>query len=162
KLTEEARAEPPRFEHLVTVPPAPDESLGQALRRILRAEDMTQTDLGRLLGKSPATVSCWIRDTYKPKDMGPLIDLWPELSRFDGALAAPSAPLPEPKEPEPVAEKRELVDLVRSVKVDLDGHPPSPDEELRRRVDRWRRARLALEAAKKELEAAESELLALL
>lgn len=150
----ELTAEPPKFEHVVTPGPREDETLGQALRRILVAERMTQAELGRLLNRPQPTVSAWMRDTARPRDMGPLVDLWPELAKFDLEHEHKEPPTAKPTED---AVKRELLDLIRSVRVETQ-----PVPVVSRLMDahaRWKLALKRFREAKAELEAAEQALL---
>lgn len=161
--TEVELTAPPQFEHvLVDDPPKPNETLGQALNRIIRAERMTQSELGRLLKKPQATVNTWFTGKAMPRDMGPLVDLWPELARFDvyhEHVVPPTAAESELRAAEDVKE------LIRSVKSEPTvarpiAHPSPPPRaslspDVVEAVLRWKKA-------KDELDDAESYLRALL
>src|SRR5690606_27804554 len=142
----------PMFEHVVSPGPQPRETLGQALRRILAAERMSQADLGRLINRPQPTISAWKRDKAQPREMGQHDDLWLELAKFD----VEHEPRPTPvtrhvtTPPQPVPEgtsKEELIELIRSVKVEEPKPGTALSLGLRDAVGRWARAKDALAAA---------------
>lgn len=138
----------PMFEHVVTEAPRADETLGKALWRILRAERMTQVELCKMLGKPQPTVSAWMCDRARPRDMGPLVDLWPELARFD--LEHEHRPPPNAAETE--AKAKADLDLVRSVKLEEPKAPQrQPDLELEAAIERLRNAKREHEEAERAL-----------
>jgi DNA-binding transcriptional regulator YiaG len=167
-MAEAEKTTVPMFEHVVAAPPKPDETLGQSLIRILRAEKMTQADLARLLSKDSTTVNGWIKDRGLPADMGPLVDLWPELARFDRGhryKVAPTAAEAEIRTAEDTKDRirKELVQGVQAKlkalpvpqpKVDVDvpkdpGRLIGPD--LANAITRWRRAKEDLETTERYL-----------
>lgn len=148
---------PPKFEHVVTTPPRENETLGQALRRILTAENMSQAELCRLLERPQATVSSWMRDSSRPRDMGPLVDLWPELSKFDLEHEYKVPPTAKPAEDKV---HDELIKLIRSVRMEEKVAQAPVADTILPHVLRWKQALERFRAAKDELEKAEMELLA--
>lgn len=147
----------PMFEHVVPVPPAENETLGQALQRILRAEGIGQSELGRLIHKDASTVNGWIKDRNTPRDMGPLVDLWPELARFDKERTYAVAPTAAEAE---VKAADELKDLIRGIKAEPKATPvavPQPDPgrlinpELAATMARWRKQKEDLETTERYL-----------
>ena len=140
------RTSEPMFEReSVETPARPDETFPDALRRLLVDADMSQSDLARMLGRPQPTVSSWMTGRARPADMGPLIDLWPELARFTptkkGRPLVPRQPEQSP-EPPPVT-------VIPTA------------QDYRGAFARWREARIRLEEARLELEAAEQGLLEL-
>ena len=139
----------PMFEHVVSPPPSPEETLDMALRRIIKAEGLSQQDLSRMLSKPQSTINAWFTGRAKPRDLGPLVDLWPELGRFD--VEHEHRPPPNASE----TEARADLQLVRSIKVE----PRVERVEARRAEDRELEDAIErLRDAKRELEAAEHAL----
>lgn len=163
----EAELTVPRFEHvLVGSTSPPDETLARALVRIIQAEGMTQTELAKMLGMPQSTLNNWIKGKSRPKDMGPLVDLWPELSRFDlehEHVVAPTAAEAE------IRAAEDLKELIRGVKTEVPKErtvavappmatPPGPTgarpnrtAEIDATLARWRRAKEEVETTERYL-----------
>ncbi len=133
----------------VTIPPP--ETFGQALRRILAKERLTGADLGRMIGKSQPVVSAWTLDKSMPRDMKPLVDLWPELCRFD-KTRVPQARLPVKIVEELPIEHLDAIASIPNVSVHAD------EDALTAAMDAWKEALSSFRKARDVLSFAEATL----